>query len=282
MTAPTEPSAPSAPSASDGGASGRSYRAALALLLLGSVLTLVSAGRTWVTAVAGGGGLPTITVTLSGSDLQPTVTAIALLGLAAVAGLVATHRRGRVVIGLLMAAAGLVVAALAIDVATTWNSLLGVGATIRSLVAEHVGTESAATTTLSPWWVGATVGGLLVAVAGVLAVLRSRDWPQMGRRYERRDDDASRPAESAWDQLDHGVDPTLDASLDTLPDTKPGTAPGTAPDTARDAEPHPAPSGDVAPGAQPAASGPTDASASGPVRGSGGLGDPMLGSEPSA
>ena len=244
----TDPAEPSAPSEADPGAGGRSYRAALVLLLLGSVLALVSAGRTWVTAVAGGGGLPTITVALSGSDLQPAVTAIALLGLAAVAGLLATRRRGRVVIGVLMAAAGLVVVALAIDVASTWNSLLGVGDTIRSLVAEHVGTESAADTTLSAWWLGAAVGGLLVAAAGVLAVLRSRDWPQMGRRYERRDDGASRAAESAWDQLDHGLDPTLDPAVD------------------------PQAGGGAAPAEASGSTGSTD--------GSGGLGNPMLGPEP--
>ena len=79
------------------------------------------------------------------------------------------------------------------------------------------------------WWLVELTGVALVALAGVLAVVASRDWPQLGRRYERdRAASAAGQAEappaagSAWDQLDAGIDPTL------------GPAPG--PDGAPDAE----------------------------------------------
>jgi len=59
-----------------------------------------------------------------------------------------------------------------------------------------------------------------VAAAGLLAVVRSGRWPQLGRRYERAtsplgggsasaDTRPARRHESAWDQMDRGVDPTV-------------------------------------------------------------------------
>jgi Tryptophan-associated transmembrane protein (Trp_oprn_chp) len=70
-----------------------------------------------------------------------------------------------------------------------------------------------------------------VAAGGAVVLLRGSSWPEMGRRYERggeqgaaatdRARTAPRPVESAWDQLDRGVDPTTDpapAPHDTSPD----------------------------------------------------------------
>ena len=66
----------------------------------------------------------------------------------------------------------------------------------------------------------AVLAGVLGIAAGLLAVLRGRDWPAMGRRYERGDAPAAaaarRPetdedrAQAAWKALDRGEDPTTD------------------------------------------------------------------------
>jgi hypothetical protein len=56
------------------------------------------------------------------------------------------------------------------------------------------------------WPLLCTVGGVLVAAAGVFTVVRGSRWPGMGSRYERR----GTPREDVplWDALDRGDDPT--------------------------------------------------------------------------
>jgi len=189
----------------------RSFRAALALLAAGAGLLLLASGRIWSTTVAGGGDLPTVTVDLTGSDLIAG-GAVALLVLAGIAGLLATRRVGRVVVGVLLVLAGLGVVFFAGRFGATWSSSLGDGDTIQGLVFDRVGTVAPLSTTVTPWWVAALLAGVLVMAGGALAIATSRSWPEMGRRYERRDgaDAPERDARprSAWDQLDEGIDPT--------------------------------------------------------------------------
>jgi uncharacterized membrane protein (TIGR02234 family) len=228
VTDPTSPAAPAA--AAVRGLDRRGYGVALVTLMLGAVLLLVACGRTWSTASVGGAGLPTITVILAGSDLIGGV-AVAVLALAGVAGIAATRRPGRIVIGLLLVLAGLGVSTAAGSFALHRDDRLEIGNPLLGLVSERAGVDAqGSVTTVTSWWVGAVVAGLLIAVGGVLAVVRSGRWPEMGRRYERPDEttpvgSASGPA-SAWDQLDptdHGsahrvddttTDPTLRAADD--------------------------------------------------------------------
>jgi uncharacterized membrane protein (TIGR02234 family) len=192
----------------------RSFVVTLVVLAAGAGLLLLASGRTWSTTAVGGGDLPTVTVALTGSDLMAG-GAVALLVLAGLAGLAATRRAGRILVGVLLVLAGLGVAYVAEEFGTTWGSSLGAGDTIRDIVFDRIGTEGPNTTTVTAWWVAALVAGLLVVAGGVLAIVASGSWPQMGRRYERRDgaDEPARDARprSAWDQLDHGIDPTADA-----------------------------------------------------------------------
>jgi len=164
--------------------------------------------------------------------------AVALLVLAGIAGLAATRRAGRVVVGLLLVLAGIGVVVVAGDFGTSWGSSLGAGDNIQGLVYERAGVEGPLTTTVTPWWVVAVLAGLVVTAGGVLAIVTSRAWPQMGRRYERREG-ADAPAravapKSAWDQLDEGVDPTAGPGPHETEGTPDGTADDTAVDTAGD------------------------------------------------
>lgn len=233
----TQPDA--AGSATTGPAPGRdrSYALALVLLAVGAGALLLSAGRVWASAAVGGAGLPTLAVAVTGSDVAPALSALAVLALAGVAGLVATRSRGRVVVGALLVLAGAGTAWIAVQFALTASGATGAGATIAQVVAERTGSPAGAVVVGSLWWLVALLGGVLVAAAGVLALLRGGGWPQMGRRYER---DGAQPAapgpraarpESAWDQLDRGVDPTLDADTDADadPDADTDTAPRSAP-----------------------------------------------------
>jgi uncharacterized membrane protein (TIGR02234 family) len=67
------------------------------------------------------------------------------------------------------------------------------------------------------WPALVVLAGLLGIGAGLLAVLRGRTWPAMGRRYERSGAPAARRpetdedrAQAAWKALDRGDDPTQD------------------------------------------------------------------------
>jgi uncharacterized membrane protein (TIGR02234 family) len=227
------PDAPDAPDASvatavDEVARGRRwFLVTLVVLAVGAGLLLLVAGRTWSTSLLGGGDVPTITVSLSGGDLMA-AGAVALLVLAGIAGLLATRRAGRVVVGLLLVLAGLGVVVVAGDFGTTWSSTLGAGDDIQGLVFERAGIEGSLTTTITPWWSVAVVAGLVVMAGGILAIVTSRAWPRMGRRYERREGAERQERDvaprSAWDQLDEGVDPTAGPEPQETGDTTGDTA----------------------------------------------------------
>jgi uncharacterized membrane protein (TIGR02234 family) len=169
----------------------------------------------------GGSGLPTVQASLSGSDINPAGTAVAVLALAGVAGLLATRRVGRILIGVLLVVAGLVSAVTAAQFGIGRATTMAAGDSLTAVVTEHVGVDAVGgTVAVTAWWLVAVVGGALIAAAGLLAVVRSGRWPQLGRRYERAaavsgdvtsaaGAPAGARAESAWDQMDRGVDPTV-------------------------------------------------------------------------
>jgi uncharacterized membrane protein (TIGR02234 family) len=156
-------------------------------------------------------------VSLTGSDINPAGTAVAVLAFAGVAGLLATRRVGRVLIGVLLLLAGGLSATTAVVFRLGRSATLAAGDSLTAVVSDRVGLDAVgATTSVTTWWLVAALGALLVAIAGALAAARSAGWPQLGRRYE-RDGAPATPAgrpraareESTWDQLDRGVDPTL-------------------------------------------------------------------------
>lgn len=213
----------------------RGYRRALILLAVGAALLFVGYAQVWASAVVLQQGLPSLVVELKGREIQPAGSASAILALAGIAGLVATRRFGRAVTGVLLVLEGL----LALVGALWFGAGAGNRADVVRLVSEKAGIDVEAELSVRPWWVVVAVGGALLVVVGVLAVLRGGTWPVMGRKYERGDAEASRGAPrgplggpSAWEQLDQGVDPTVDPTADAAPDTEPeptrGRSPGPA------------------------------------------------------
>lgn len=194
------------------------YRLVLLLVALGALLLLVGFGRTWVTATSAQPGLPRIVVTLTGLDLAPLGGALPLVALAGIAGLVATRGVWRRAVGALLLLAGASGAVLAVRAGLTLTSPSGEGATVDRLVGEKLGvTVADVPITTTSWWLPAALGGVLVALGGLLALLHGSRWPVMGRRYERDRPTTGGPegrAESAWDLLDRGVDPTDDPTHD--------------------------------------------------------------------
>lgn len=215
-------------SAAGAGAAGRrELLVALGLAVAGSAFAFAAAGQPWVRATVPAGPLR-VSVAASGRALAPAVSALAAAGMAGSVAVLATRRAGRVAVGLLLLVAGAGIAVLAARVGA---DLPGA---VRAEAGRAVGQREATATAVhgTPWpWFG-VAGGLALAAAGVLTVVRGRRWPGMSARYDapRGTGPASHsgtpnssgtadgtgagvaadPAtgRSMWDALDRGDDPT--------------------------------------------------------------------------
>ncbi len=183
---------------------------ALLLLAAGAGLLFLAAGQPWGSAAAADPGMPSLAVTLTGREAALVVPAAAVVALSGLAGLLATGRVGRIVVGVLLVAVG---AAAAVSAATFRGSAVEV---LARALADRAGAPVPAAATTTSWWAPALLGGLLVLTAGALAVVRGGRWPRLGARYERAAD--ARPSAApggdatsadVWAALDRGEDPTL-------------------------------------------------------------------------
>ena len=193
----------------------RELAVSVLLAAAAGALGLLAGSRPWFDlTVVRDFPLPPAEGTVTGGTVSPVVPGLALVVLAAAAGLLATRRWGRVVIGLAVLAAGVGM------LAATAPWLGDVSGTRLQGLAVAVG--------LPPGAVGDTRrDGLLLALAaaalavftGALTALRSRRWPALGARYDApgdagREGPAARPVTTAgsdrevWDALDRGEDPT--------------------------------------------------------------------------
>jgi uncharacterized membrane protein (TIGR02234 family) len=178
---------------------------AVLLCLVGSGLVLFAVSRSW-------GHLSTpheltikrVGFSAPGSRIAGDVQALGVLGIAGVLAIAATKRTGRVVVGALVALAGVVVVV-----------------RVAYLLADGIGPRLCTDTcgsgrrleSVTPFWPWATlVGGVVLAVAGLLVAVRGRSWAALSASYE---NPATRPAaepevtdKSVWDALDEGHDPT--------------------------------------------------------------------------
>ncbi|WP_053700808.1 TIGR02234 family membrane protein [Streptomyces sp. NRRL F-5755] len=192
--------------------SGKSLALALIAGAAGAAVVLLASGRTWAraTAVVAQGELPQ---TASGQDVTGVPGALAIVGLAALVALFAVRGAGRIAVAALLTLSGL---------GTVVGAYLGISDTgaLREKAATATGLSDAGVHGVShtfwPW--AAVVGGLLLLIAGVLALLYGRQWPAMSGRYERAGAaprgprrraaaDPDRP-EEMWKSLDRGEDPT--------------------------------------------------------------------------
>lgn len=178
--------------------------------LLGGVLAWAAAGRTWATGTAGAAP-NTLKVAASGNDLSASVTALGLTALAGALALFATQRLWRRLVGVLLIAAGVGVAVYAFGERGSAHAsrILATKAAAKGFASGSLGAHTAS------WWILAVVGGVLVVLAGVAALVRGAAWPGMSSRYENAaGKSAARAAadtgssKDLWDALDRGEDPT--------------------------------------------------------------------------
>ncbi|MEU6216091.1 TIGR02234 family membrane protein [Streptomyces sp. NPDC047022] len=199
---------------SEAAAPARSGRRSLALALLlgalGVAVVLLSTRRGWSSGsvVVAGADFP---LAAKGSEVTGVPAALAIVGLAALVAVFAVRKAGRLFVAGLLALSG---------AGTVAAALLGVSdsSALDQKAAQAAGDTSATATGLThtAWPYIAAFGGVLILLAGVLALLYGRLWPALSGRYERdgtprprkvKAVDPDRP-EDLWKALDRGEDPT--------------------------------------------------------------------------
>ncbi|MEV0533278.1 TIGR02234 family membrane protein [Kitasatospora sp. NPDC050463] len=206
MSVPTQPRAEAVPAA-PAKAGRRTFGLMLLSTLLGAVLVLTAVGRVWADGRVADSAAGTLEVSVTGSRISELPGGLALVALAAALAVFAVRGVGRIVVGGLTLLAGL-------GAAATAAAGAGDSAALDSEAARKLALSGTTATEIghSGWpWV-AMVGGLLLAVAGLLVVRYGRGWPAMGSRYDAPTRTA--PAKAAetpadlWKALDRGEDPT--------------------------------------------------------------------------
>ncbi len=180
------------------------------LALLGSAGLLVTGFRPWVSGVVDDAVLGS-TVTATGAEVAPGLSAVALAVAAAAIAVVAAGRIARVVAVLGYAACLLLAAVLTVRVLLDPSGVLGPVAASR--VGRTGSVETTAHPTVWPWLALASVVVCAVGLLGALGGLRR--WGGPSARYEvpRADDthvagSRGERVGSDWDELSAGRDPT--------------------------------------------------------------------------
>lgn len=204
-----------AASAPDSAGSRRSLAAGLLLGAAGATVVLLASGQTWARgrASVGGGALP---LSADGQDVTGVPAALAIVGLAALVAVFAVRSGGRLLVAGLLALSGF---------GAALSAFLGASddAALDERAAQSTGDSAATIGALShtAWPYVTAAGGLLILLAGLLALRYGRRWPTMSGRYER--DGTPRPRKTApkaldpdrpedlWKALDRGEDPTREA-----------------------------------------------------------------------
>lgn len=193
----------------------RSLGLACLLLLLGAGFLWVSGSLTWFSVTvptATGGELSTAA---TGAQMQPAITAVAALLLAAVAATVALSGIARRVLGVVVALAG---------VAAGWSTLAQVVTppSAAQLVSAREGLSTGgqpigtSVVSASAWPWLAVAGAVVAVLAGGLLAVRERRMARLGARYAAPGaptDEPTDPDRAAWEQLDDGRDPTVGRDL---------------------------------------------------------------------
>lgn len=183
----------------------RPYATALLVLGVGSLVLLWSYGLTWSTAevpLLAGAADTTRIRELTGRDLFPGAAMAGWVSLAAVAGIVATRSWGRTIVAAIGVLAGVIGAGAAVAFA------LSPGSFADATIGLDLGVDTSVASAPVAGWAVAVLGGAAVVIASGATLVRGRQWPSLGSRFERRS--RSTRAVSPWDAQDMGQDPTDD------------------------------------------------------------------------
>ncbi|WP_344096598.1 TIGR02234 family membrane protein [Streptomyces stramineus] len=203
------------PAPRTGGGRRRSVGVALLSGAAGAALVLLSGGRTWAEGTTTA-ARSVITKQASGQDVTGLPGGLAIAALATLVAVFAVRGVWRTVVAEALAVCGAGIVAAAVTGATDTAALDEKAAKANGLTSAAI---ENVTHTAWPWV--ALAGGVLILIAGLLALRHGRHWPAMSSRYERDGTPRPRRARAAapdpdrpeelWKALDRGEDPTGDA-----------------------------------------------------------------------
>lgn len=175
----------------------------------GAALVLLAAGRHWATVTYSQVTGSPEAVTLTGGQLVGHLTSSALAAVAAAIAVLAVRGVGKRVIGAVVSLCGVAVV-LGVRSGVSAGAVTAAAADHGTLAATGAGTVS----TAALWPSVAVAGGVVLVVAGLVAIAVAARWPGMSGRYDRAPAAGARRAVSAdralWDAIDRGDDPTSD------------------------------------------------------------------------
>jgi uncharacterized membrane protein (TIGR02234 family) len=195
----------------------------------GAGLVVLAARQPWAHAVfTPPRPLPAQDIPVTGQELVPLASALALAALACLAAVIATRSVLRRAVGVLLAVlgAGTAVAVLAslhtsaVLAAARAAALAGPlggsttsgassGGTVHEIVIAGPGRVIMVG---APWRAAAVAGAVAIVLAGLATAWRGPRWPAMSARFERPGGPPRASADSAsmWESLSRDVDPTVD------------------------------------------------------------------------
>lgn len=180
-------------------------RRAFALVLLLQVIAaggiMAVLGRTWATASAQAAATD---LALDGVTLSPLAGALGPVGLAAVAGVIATRGWARRTIGCVLALLALV---------TLYDVWAGTRSQRLTALTDREGMSDATVTLVPHWPAAAALAAVTLLVVGLVTMARGAEWPALGARYDAPGSAVGAPEPgddpaSMWDALSRGTDPT--------------------------------------------------------------------------
>lgn len=213
----------------------REFTSALLLGAAGGGLILLALRQVWAHAVyAPPHPFPAQDIAVSGQQLAPLASGLAIAALACLAAVIATHGLARRAAGVLLTLIG-IAAAVTAAAAVTSGAVLSAAASGNPSAGSFSGSTTAGTAsgggsvagivgtatghaviTGLPWRAAAVAGAIAVVLAGLATVWRGTGWPVMSARYEQPAERAARVAEqdsaTMWESLSRDVDPTVTGS----------------------------------------------------------------------
>ncbi len=189
----------------------RLYAPVVLATLAAGGLAFFAAGRTWVTSEVVSEGLAPATVSVSGTDAQPLVSALALVVITTSLAILAAGPRLRQAVGVLTILAA---ATAAIVVPRSGSNRLADALTSAAeKSAAYSGPASMTDVSHKPWDLVTIAAFVIAVVLGALTVRFGPQWPTMSSRY---DAPSTRPATNdlsdsdMWKAMDDGHDPTAE------------------------------------------------------------------------
>ncbi|MGP5687710.1 Trp biosynthesis-associated membrane protein [Glutamicibacter ardleyensis] len=177
--------------------------------MLGALLGLWTATRTWITVDVESGTVQVPQIIVAGSTAAASVTAVCVAVLAGALALLIAGKIARYVIGVITVLAGASV------ITSGISALANPQAAAASTVAEATGlTTSAGEYAVSVWPTITVLAGVIIVLQGLLVLVISGRWKKSSK-YDRKVSTAGQPPADAqsrgisdWEQLSKGEDPT--------------------------------------------------------------------------